>query len=132
MTEDAAAEIPFEIALARIEEIVEALERGEPELAAALEQYETGVRLLSGCYAILERAERSVALLAGVDADGKPITTPFDASATHEAPSPQAAGKAAAPTPAAEKKPPAEKKPAGTRRAKPAADVEDDPLEPPF
>ena len=51
----------FEVAISQLEAIVASLERGEPELATALTQYETGVRLLSRCYALLERAERSVA-----------------------------------------------------------------------
>ncbi|WP_165233237.1 exodeoxyribonuclease VII small subunit [Aquisphaera insulae] len=130
MTEDEAAEIPFELALSRIEEIVESLERGEPELAAALDQYQTGVRLLSGCYAQLERAERTVALLAGVDADGTPVTRPFDASATHETAPAKATGAPAASTTV--EKPAAEKKPPKPRRPRAAAEVEDDPLEPPF
>ena len=75
-------ELRFEAAVSQLEEIVESLERGEPELAAALTKYETGVRLLSRCYALLERAERSVALLTGVDAEGNPVTTSFDATAT--------------------------------------------------
>jgi exodeoxyribonuclease VII small subunit len=74
----------FETALSQLEEIVAALEHGEPDLAAALAKYETGVRLLSQCYALLERAERSVALLSGIDSEGNAATTPFDATATLE------------------------------------------------
>ena len=84
MPQEEAKEISFEAALKQLEEIVSALERGEPDLAAALARYETGVRLLSECYALLERAERSVALLSGVDSEGKPATSPFDATATIE------------------------------------------------
>ena len=40
-------EVRFEVALGQLEEIVAALERGEPDLAAALAKYETGVRLLT-------------------------------------------------------------------------------------
>jgi exodeoxyribonuclease VII small subunit len=79
-----AAEIRFEAAVSGLEEIVESLERGEPDLAAALAKYETGVRLLTQCYGLLERADRAVALLAGVDQQGKPVTAPFDATATIE------------------------------------------------
>jgi exodeoxyribonuclease VII small subunit len=77
-------EIRFEAAVSRLEQIVESLERGEPDLAAALTKYETGVRLLTQCYGLLERADRAVALLAGVDEQGKPLTAPFDATATIE------------------------------------------------
>jgi exodeoxyribonuclease VII small subunit len=72
----------FEDALSRLETLVDDLERGEPELSTALNKYEEGVKLLVKCQAELERAERSVALLSGVDADGKPVTAPFDATAT--------------------------------------------------
>lgn len=72
----------FEDALGRIEQIVADLERGEPALETALAKYEDGVRLLRVCYAQLERAERAVALLVGVDDQGKPSTAPFDARPT--------------------------------------------------
>ena len=45
----------FEAALEQLEAIVESLERGEPDLTAALARYETGVRLLTQCYGLLER-----------------------------------------------------------------------------
>ena len=72
----------FEEALARIERIVADLERGEPALNTALAKYEDGVKLLRRCYDLLDQAERSVALLTGVDEQGNPATAPFDATAT--------------------------------------------------
>jgi exodeoxyribonuclease VII small subunit len=75
-------EIRFEAALDQLEQIVDALQRGEPELSSALAKYEQGVSLLNRCYGLLERAERSVAILTGVDDEGEAVTTPFDASAT--------------------------------------------------
>jgi exodeoxyribonuclease VII small subunit len=75
-------ELPFETALEELEQIVDDLEAGEPALAEALAKYERGVRLLSRCHGLLAGAERTVALLAGVDADGQPLTTPFDTTAT--------------------------------------------------
>ncbi len=120
-------ELRFEAAVSQLEQIVESLERGEPELATALTKYETGVRLLSRCYALLERAERSVALLTGVDAEGNPVTASFDATATLNVEidaksrlSAEEAGPAAAP------------KPARARRVKPLAEPDPDVLEPPF
>ena len=77
-------EIAFEVALDRLEKIVADLERGQPELATALSKYETGLRLLNHCHAVLDRAERSVAILTGIDGDGNPQTAPFDASATEK------------------------------------------------
>lgn len=85
-------ELPFEAALDELEQIVDDLEAGEPALADALAKYERGVRLLTRCHALLDGAERTVALLAGVDADGQPLTIPFDTTATadRERPDPTA------------------------------------------
>lgn len=67
----------FEESLARLEEIVRALEDGNLGLADSLVQYEQGVKLLAQCYAFLEHAERKIELLTGVDEQGRPITEPF-------------------------------------------------------
>jgi exodeoxyribonuclease VII small subunit len=72
----------FEAALKRLEEIVHLLEEGNVGLNESLERYEEGVKLLRQSYDLLERAERRIELLSGVDADGNPVTQPFDASAT--------------------------------------------------
>jgi exodeoxyribonuclease VII small subunit len=72
----------FEQALIQLERIVASLERGEPELTAALAKYENGVLLLTQCHRLLDQAEQSVALLTGVDDAGNPLTAPFDATAT--------------------------------------------------
>ena len=72
----------FEAALAGLEEAVEALESGELGLDESLRRYEEGVRLLAHCQALLEGAERRVALLTGVDGEGNPVTAAFDAAAT--------------------------------------------------
>jgi exodeoxyribonuclease VII small subunit len=72
----------FEEALSQLERIVAELERGGSDLTAALGRYESGIRLLRRCHGLLDQAEQSVALLTGVDADGEPITSPFDAGAT--------------------------------------------------
>ena len=75
-------EVGFEAAVDELERIVEELERGRPDLGTALARYERGVKLLGRCQGLLDSAGRSVALLTGVDEDGRPITAPFDASAT--------------------------------------------------
>jgi exodeoxyribonuclease VII small subunit len=72
----------FEDALTRIERIVEDIERGEPALSTALAKYEDGIKLLRYCYDLLAQAERSVALLTGVDEQGHPTIASFDATAT--------------------------------------------------
>ncbi len=96
-------EIPFEEALERLERIVDDLERGELDLAASLAGYEKGVALLARCQALLDGVDRSVALLTGVEADGTPITSPFDAPATADAPAPRTSrSKPAGPRPDAD------------------------------
>jgi exodeoxyribonuclease VII small subunit len=72
----------FESALKRLEEIVHLLEEGDIGLQESLERYEEGVKLLRQSYDLLERAERRIELLSGVDAEGNPITQPFDDTAT--------------------------------------------------
>ncbi len=67
----------FEIALKQLEAIVDELERGAPELSVALARYEQGVRLLAQCHNVLDQAERSVAMLTGVDEAGNPSLTSF-------------------------------------------------------
>jgi len=78
----------FEQALERLERIVAELERGEIELAAALAEYEEGIKLLAHCRRLLDDADRKVAILTGVDQDGEAKTAPFDATATFDPGSP--------------------------------------------
>ncbi len=48
--------------------IVEAIEGGEVPLAAALEQYEQGIELISYCQKVLSEAEQKIAKLSkGLD-----------------------------------------------------------------
>jgi exodeoxyribonuclease VII small subunit len=70
--------ISFEHALGQLEEIVHELEEGTVGLADSLARYERGVKLLRQCYGLLERAERQIELLTGLDAHGQPITAPLD------------------------------------------------------
>lgn len=128
-------EVRFEAALSQLEQIVASLERGEPDLTAALAKYENGVQLLTRCYGLLERAERSVALLTGVDAQGNPATAPFDATATIETEkivisSSTVTSRIEEPQASPEPVP----KPARARRAKPEAEPEQAPgrFDPPF
>lgn len=76
------APVTFEQSLARLEQIVQLLENGRVDLDAALTGYEEGIRLLRQCHTLLERAERKIELLSGVDADGKPVTAEFDDRST--------------------------------------------------
>ena len=68
----------FEEALAELEVIVRELEAGDISLETALQRYEAGVGLLKHCYTQLQQAEQKILLLAGEDADGRPVTQPFD------------------------------------------------------
>ena len=72
----------FEEAIERLEAIVRALEDGELGLEEALGRYEEGVKMLRHAHSLLERAERRVELLTGVDSEGQPQTEPFDDRAT--------------------------------------------------
>ena len=69
----------FEQSLEELEAIVAKLESGKLPLADSLEQYESGVKHLKACYEQLSDAERRIALVAGVDAEGKPKLKSFDA-----------------------------------------------------
>src|SRR5262245_8246766 len=70
----------FEDSLAELETIVAELESGKLGLSDALARYEQGVRHLKACQQLLQRAERRIELLSGVDADGNPITQALDDS----------------------------------------------------
>jgi exodeoxyribonuclease VII small subunit len=119
----------FEEALVQLERIVETLEQGESDLSSALTQYESGVRLLTVCHRLLDRAEQAVALLAGVDDLGNPITRPFDATAT-VAREPSAT--AAEPSPLIQPTPVRPDQPSA-RKVSPIYEVDpSDPSDPPF
>ena len=68
----------FEESLEQLERSVRQLEDGKLGLSESLQCYEEGVRQLKLCYRGLEAAERKIELLAGVDAEGNPVTEPFD------------------------------------------------------
>ena len=76
---DAAAELSFEAALQRLEEIVRTLERGEAPLDQSIELYQEGDKLKRHCEARLKAAQARIEQIA-FGADGKPSgVTPFDA-----------------------------------------------------
>jgi exodeoxyribonuclease VII small subunit len=72
------AEVPFEESLDKLEQVVLDLEEGRLGLSESLACYEQGVKHLKQCYRALETAERKIELLAGVDADGNPVSEPYD------------------------------------------------------
>ncbi len=71
-------QLTFEQALDRLEQIVHQLEEGEIGLSESLARYEEGVKLLRQAHEMLQRAERRIELLSGVDAEGNPITRALD------------------------------------------------------
>jgi exodeoxyribonuclease VII small subunit len=68
----------FEQAVSELEKIVRELEDGQTDLEGALARYEKGVGLLKHCYGQLKAAEQRVLQLTGVDAEGQPVTEPFE------------------------------------------------------
>ncbi len=74
----------FEAALEELELIVHQLEDGQLGLEQALGRYEHGVTLLKHCYGVLQRAERKIELLSGVDEQGVPIGQAFSDEATFD------------------------------------------------
>ncbi len=68
----------FEERIARLEEIVARLERGDAPLADSLALFEEGTKLIGECSAQLDQAEQQVVkLMKGPD--GAPVELPFGA-----------------------------------------------------
>ena len=59
--------VDFEVSLSEVEQILARLESGELGLTESLEQYETGIKQLKRCHALLDAAEQRVSLLSGFD-----------------------------------------------------------------
>ena len=69
--------LTFERQIARLEEIVSALEQGEVQLADSLALFEEGTKLISACTKQLDQAEQQVVkLMKGPD--GAPVEQPFE------------------------------------------------------
>ncbi len=68
-------QLSFEEAMARLEEIVSALEKGEATLDEMLILYEEGSALMRRAGGLLEQAKRKVEMVKGND------TVPFDGGA---------------------------------------------------
>lgn len=63
MTDKAVKKETFEAYLAQVSDAVNALESGKLKLEESIEKYETGIKALRQCYAILEQAEKKIQLL---------------------------------------------------------------------
>ena len=79
---ESALPLNFESSLEELQSIVHELEEGRIGLEQSLARFEEGVRLLRTCHQFLEQAERRIEILKGTDAEGNPLTAPFDATAT--------------------------------------------------
>lgn len=66
----------FEGSMARLEEIVSLLERGDAPLEQAMTLFEEGAKLLRECTRQLDQAEQKVTLLTAGE-DGQPVEKPF-------------------------------------------------------
>ena len=68
--------LDFEQSMARLEEIVGLLERGDAPLEQAMTLFEEGAGILRQCSALLDQAEQKVSLLTA-DENGQPVEQPF-------------------------------------------------------
>ena len=68
--------LDFEGSMARLEEIVSLLERGDAPLEQAMTLFEEGAKLLRECTKQLDQAEQKVTLLTAGE-DGQPVEEPF-------------------------------------------------------
>ena len=76
----AKTEKTFEGNIARLEEIVSALEKGDAKLADSLKLFEEGTALVSACGRMLDEAEQKVAKLSK-GPDGAPVESGFTGEA---------------------------------------------------
>ena len=73
--------LSFEESLARLDEIVRHLEKGDLPLSESLSLFEEGTALMSACNKLLDEAEQKVVKLRK-GADRLPEELPFDEDAT--------------------------------------------------
>lgn len=75
----AAKKMTFEQQVARLEEIVSALEQGDVQLADSLALFEEGTKLITACTKQLDQAEQQVVkLMKGPG--GAPVEQPFEST----------------------------------------------------
>ena len=70
---EAPASVSFETAIQRLGQIVEHLEEGDQPLEESIALFEEGMALAKSSQDILDRAERRIEELLGVDSQGKPM-----------------------------------------------------------
>jgi len=75
---DALTPLSFERAIQRLGAIVESLEEGDQPLEESIALFEEGMALAKNSQDILDRAERRIEELLGVDVQGKPVVREID------------------------------------------------------
>ena len=73
----AAKKMTFEESLARLDEIVKLLEKGDRPLDEALTLFEEGTQLVKACGKMLDQAEQKVVKLQK-GPEGEPVESDFD------------------------------------------------------
>jgi len=68
--DEQALDLSFEEAVEQVEAVIDGIENGEIGLEESIEQYERGMKLLTYCKTVLDRAEQRIAKLAA-DQSGK-------------------------------------------------------------
>ena len=63
------SDLPFEAALAELEQLVDTMEQGELSLEDSLKAFERGIELTRTCQQALKSAEQRVEMLTGRDTD---------------------------------------------------------------
>jgi exodeoxyribonuclease VII small subunit len=76
--EEALSPLSFERAIQRLGEIVDSLEEGDQPLEESIALFEEGMALAQSSQDILDRAERRIEELLGVDAQGKAVVREID------------------------------------------------------
>ena len=75
----AGKKLNFEQSMARLEEIVGLLERGEAPLEESLSLFEEGTKLMNQCAQLLDQAEQKVTIMTKKE-NGEPVEVPFEAA----------------------------------------------------
>ena len=70
--------VTFEAAMARLEQIVRAMERGDVALEESLNLFREGTELVQRCESLLDEAQLQVDKIMAGD-DGRPVEVKFDA-----------------------------------------------------
>ena len=72
-----AEKMTYEQAVARLDEIVHSMEKGDAPLEESLKMFEEGAALIAACGKMLDEAEQKVIKLKK-NPNGKPIKLPFE------------------------------------------------------